>query len=117
MSDGLTEWTGLCFLNIKVDPLMIACRIGKKLNLFLSDCHVVAETQVLADMSFEIFVVFNDCCHAQSLAIPDALVLTGLGVEEKSYERNVKSTADDRTSENPSRKIVGELDRGVEHKV
>jgi len=34
----------------------------------------------LANMGLEIFVVFDDCGHGRSLAIPDALVLTGLRV-------------------------------------
>ena len=94
MCNGLTKWASFCFLYIEVNPLMITCGISKKLYLLLCDGQVVAVTQVLSNMGFEVFVVFDDCGHSRSLAIPDALVLTGLVVEKQRYERNVKGTTD-----------------------
>ncbi len=114
MGDRLTERTGLCLFNVEVYPLMITSCIGEKLHLFLRDCHVIAVSQMLANMGFEIFVVFDDCGHGQSLAIPDALVFTGLGVEEKCDERNIKGDTDQRTAENTTGKIVGELHGRIE---
>ena len=95
MRDGLTEWTRLSLFNIQVDPLVVTGCVCKELHLFLCDGDVVAVSQVLANMCFEIFVVFDDCGHAESLAIPDALMLTGLGVQQQCEDRNVKCTADD----------------------
>ena len=117
MCDGLAKWASLCFFYIEVNPLMITCGIGEKLYLFLCDGQVVAVAQVLSNMGFKVFVVFDDCGHVQSLAIPDALVLTGLVVEEQRNECDVKGATDNGATEYTSGEIVGELDRRIEQEV
>jgi hypothetical protein len=47
---------------------MVAGGVCKKLNLFLSDRDVVAVTEMLANMSHEVCLIFNDGCHGFSVA-------------------------------------------------
>jgi hypothetical protein len=47
---------------------MVAGGVCKKLNLFLGDRDVVAVTEMLANMSHEVCLIFDDGCHEFSVA-------------------------------------------------
>src|ERR1700730_679189 len=48
MRDRGTEWACRCALRVEVDPLMVAGRIGERVDLVLGDRVPAAGTQVLA---------------------------------------------------------------------
>jgi hypothetical protein len=47
---------------------MVTCGVCEELNLFLGDSDVLAVTQMLANMSHEVCLIFDDGCHGFSVA-------------------------------------------------
>ena len=68
MRDGLSEGASLRALGVKVDPLMVACGVCEELYLFLGDSDVLAVAEMLANMSHEVCLIFDDGCHGFSVA-------------------------------------------------
>jgi len=66
--DGLSERTGLCALGVEVNPLMVACGVCEELYLLLGDGDVIAVTEMLANVSHEVCLIFDDGCHDFSVA-------------------------------------------------
>ena len=76
---------------------MVTCGVCEELNLFLGDSDVLAVTKVLANMSHEVCLIFDDGCHDFSvaemadqlrtwvvaLAEPHLLMSAALGVQEQ----------------------------------
>jgi hypothetical protein len=47
---------------------MVACGVCEELYLFLGDSDVLAVTEMLANMSHEVCLIFDDGCHGFSVA-------------------------------------------------
>ena len=60
MSYGLAEGTlAFCLLRIDMNPLMVECRIGKHIDAFLTEFHIIADTQLLSFVLLEVFKGIN----------------------------------------------------------
>jgi hypothetical protein len=59
VGDRSTKRAGLCALNIDVDPLMVAGRIGENIHLFLCDRKVIGKSEVLTDQTLEFVNTFD----------------------------------------------------------
>ena len=60
MGNWSAEWAGLCALNINVDPLVVAGRVGKYVHLLLCDRSVVRVSEMLADQTLEFINTFDN---------------------------------------------------------
>src|SRR5262249_10834100 len=58
----------LCTLDVNVDPLVVAGRVGKAFDLFLGDLQPVADTDFSADRCFEFIEVIENA-HATPLSV------------------------------------------------
>ena len=68
MCNGLTKRSRLGALGVQVNPLVISGGISEELYLLLSNREVLAVSKMLANMSHEVCLIFNDGCHVFSVA-------------------------------------------------